>query len=833
MAEKRTIEVEIQDNVKSLKSQYREALAELQKVTEQYGATSEEAVKAAKAAAELKDQIEDSKNLVDAFNPDAKFNALTGSIGGALNAFQAYEGALGLIGVESENLQKTMVRVQSAMALSQGLQGIMEAKDQFKNLGTVLSQTAVGQGLLTAATAAYRFVQTGSFKTTKENIVAKQTETVATKAQTTAQTGLTTATSLGSVALKTFRAALISTGIGAIIALVGYLIGNLDKLGEAFSWVGNKIAEFTDWIGITDGASEQMSENDKKRVNAQIENIDREIEKTRERAAAREASYSSEDQAFNRQISLAKAQGKNTTDLERARIKASIQYRKDMVKENEAILKQTQLQLTLFASTLRKDEKGVLWGSTEEIKRLNDLNKALTTANQDLKKSQDDLLNANNDLAVFDAQVEKQKQDDAKAEAQRQKEKREQSTKTTTTITTNNNKVVKDTKAANKEIIDDINKKADEQNKLNKESQNQKLALLDEGIEKEKQARNNAFVEFRDNFLKEQNKAEREALDKKFIDGKISRTKYEEELKNLQLNYAKNLTAEEAAILKTAEEVLQKDLNAIDAKYKEIELNAINEANKNRLAKEQEFQSTIEGIDEQNFQKRTEKQLGAKGYELELVRQKYFELENLAKGNAEQEAIIAEAKESEINEIKKRYDEEDKARKRAELERNVGFAKQGLTIIADLTDLFNKKGTESAKKAFKIKKSAQMANALIDTYMNATAAYGSQFMPVPDPSSPVRGGIAAGLAVAAGLANVAKIASQKFEGGSASGGGGVNGGGGGLGGATQAPTFNVIGNNGLNQLAQLQQQPTQAFVVSGHVTTAQSLDRNRIENATL
>jgi len=44
--------------------------------------------------------------------------------------------------------------------LCQGLQGVMEAKDQFKNLGTVLSQTAVGQGILTAATAAYRFVQT-------------------------------------------------------------------------------------------------------------------------------------------------------------------------------------------------------------------------------------------------------------------------------------------------------------------------------------------------------------------------------------------------------------------------------------------------------------------------------------------------------------------------------------------------------------------------------------------------------------------------------------------------------------------------------------------------
>ena len=754
MAEKRQIEVEIKDNVKSLKSQYREALAELQKVTEQYGATSEEAVKAAKAAAELKDQIEDSKNLVDAFNPDAKFNALSGSIGGALNAFQAYEGAMGLIGVQSENLQKTMVRIQSAMALSQGLQGVMEAKDQFKNLGTVLSQTAVGQGLLTAATAAYRFVQTGSFKATKENIVAKQTETVATKAQTTAQTGLTTATSVGSIALKAFRAALISTGIGVLIAGVGYLISNLDKLSDAFSYVGGKIAEFTDWIGLTDGASEQMSQNDVKRTNQQIANIDREIAKARQRMAVREESFNTEDQAFNRQISLAKAQGKNTTDLERARLKASIQYRKDLVKENEGIVKQTKLQYDLFKSTLRKGEGSTVFGSKEEIARLNELWSTIEKSNKELAASKNDLANANNDLKVFEADLARTQKEQAAQQAKN-------SNTTTKTTISNNQKVVKDTKAANKEIIDDINKTQDEEAKIRKEKTNQDLALLEEGIDKEKQSRNNAFVEFRDNFLKEQNKAEREALDKKFIDGKINRTKYEEELKALQLNYSKNLTEEEAAILKTAEEVLQKDLKAIDDKYKEVELNAIAEANKNKLAKEQEFQATIEGIDEQNFQKRTEKQLGSKGYELELVRQKYFELENLAKGNAEQEAIIAEAKRNEINEIEKKYDEEAKARKRAELERNVGFAKQGLTIIADLTDLFNKKGTESAKKAFKIKKAAQIANALIDTYMNATSAYGSQFLPLPDASSPVRGGIAAGLAVAAGGENVAKITAQK------------------------------------------------------------------------
>ena len=57
MAEKRTIELEIQDNSKSLKAQYKEAVLELQKVVATYGEASKEAVNAARAAADLKDQI--------------------------------------------------------------------------------------------------------------------------------------------------------------------------------------------------------------------------------------------------------------------------------------------------------------------------------------------------------------------------------------------------------------------------------------------------------------------------------------------------------------------------------------------------------------------------------------------------------------------------------------------------------------------------------------------------------------------------------------------------------------------------------------------------------
>lgn len=143
MAEKKVIDLEVKTNLGSLKSQLREAQSEVASLSEKFGATSKEAINAAKRAAELKDRIGDAKALTDAFNPDAKFNALTASLGGVVSGFAAYEGALGLVGVESKALEEQLLKVQSAIALSQGLQGLGEARDSFKQLGAV-AKTALG-----------------------------------------------------------------------------------------------------------------------------------------------------------------------------------------------------------------------------------------------------------------------------------------------------------------------------------------------------------------------------------------------------------------------------------------------------------------------------------------------------------------------------------------------------------------------------------------------------------------------------------------------------------------------------------------------------------------
>jgi hypothetical protein len=93
--------------------------------------------------------------------------------------------------------------------------------------------------------------------------------------------------------------------------------------------------------------------------------------------------------------------------------------------------------------------------------------------------------------------------------------------------------------------------------------------------------------------------------------------------------------------------------------------------------------------------------------------------------------------------------------------------------------------------------------------------------------------------VATILSNIAR-AKALLSGGGGSGGGGASpsmSGGGGAGG-TSAPQFNVVGNSGVNQLAnvmttQQQQPPIKTYVVSSDVTSSQSLDRNIVQSATL
>jgi hypothetical protein len=159
-------------------------------------------------------------------------------------------------------------------------------------------------------------------------------------------------------------------------------------------------------------------------------------------------------------------------------------------------------------------------------------------------------------------------------------------------------------------------------------------------------------------------------------------------------------------------------------------------------------------------------------------------------------------------------------------------AEETFQFISDLATIFEGKSEESQRRAFKIRKASSIAQTTIETYKAAQSAYASQIVP-GDPTSPVRGAIAASFAIASGLVKVKSIAATQFE-----GGGGASGGSGGASGAPSLPAsnpaqFNIVGNSGTNQLNGLGGGTMKAYVVSGDVTSAQSLERNKITTATL
>ena len=105
------------------------------------------------------------------------------------------------------------------------------------------------------------------------------------------------------------------------------------------------------------------------------------------------------------------------------------------------------------------------------------------------------------------------------------------------------------------------------------------------------------------------------------------------------------------------------------------------------------------------------------------------------------------------------------------------------------------RGDDAARKAFKTQKAFALAGTLISTYFAAQKAFTSQITP-GDPSSPVRGAIAAAAAVASGLARAAAIRAQSFTGGG--GGGGMSSGitAGVIGGTDVRPSDTFVGPEG-------------------------------------
>lgn len=198
----------------NIRRELKEANAELIAAQRNFGEYSAEAIAAARRVAQLRDSIQEARETADLFDPGKKFQAFSGAINAVAGGFTAVQGALGLVGVESAEVEKQLLKVQSALALSQGLSTITDSAKDFARLGTVIKTQVV-------------------------------------------------------TAFSTLRGAIVATGVGALVVGLGLLAANFEKVREVvfklipglqgfINGIGRAVTAVTDFIGITSEAERAL-----------------------------------------------------------------------------------------------------------------------------------------------------------------------------------------------------------------------------------------------------------------------------------------------------------------------------------------------------------------------------------------------------------------------------------------------------------------------------------------------------------------------------------------------------------------------------------------------
>ena len=235
-------------------------------------------------------------------------------------------------------------------------------------------------------------------------------------------------------------------------------------------------------------------------------------------------------------------------------------------------------------------------------------------------------------------------------------------------------------------------------------------------------------------------------------------------------------------------------------------------------------------------------QLDKKVAEENLVSDKYFNLIEQAKLYGEDTALLVEAQAQELADIQDKYDAIEKEKKDKKLEDDKKIAKAKADLQNELTgEVANAVGTigDIFEKGTAASKGAALAEIAIGTGMGFINA-----LDIAQKSAKGTGPAAAfafpifyasQIAAVLGAVSQAKNILSTVKGGGGSGNTPTAPSGGGS--APQPPAFNIVGASGETQLADAigsqTQRPARAYVVSNDVTTAQEMDRNIIEGASI
>jgi len=733
------VDKSIQDIVSStddLKKQFKE----LQKAA--VNATNpEDLQKYAKAAGEVRDRIGDANQQIRQFASDTqKLDLAIGAVQGLAGAFAVVQGTTALFGEENEELNKTLLKVQGSIAVLNGLQQVAN---------TLNKDSVVGTKLYAAANA----ILNSSFLNVNKG-------------------------------LKAFRIALISTGVGAIVVGLGLLIANFDSLRDAvlklipgLKAVGDffkKIVQsITDYVGITSAATRAL-EAFNKAQDIKIANTAREIENLKQLGATQREIYEAENRLIDQKIRkleelletngvLTDEESKLLNELLAQRSRLENQY---YVDSQAALKKDQENKIALIKNDFQRRLAEIRLQRKRELEEAERKGLDKTIIIKKFAIIEENLIKERNDKIAdrqFSSDQELRRLSGQKLQAEIKDLEKERDIKIQA-AEGNNDEILKIQQIFSIKVSELIKKEGEELLKTEQFNLKQRL----------------------------------EAIDFYYNQLFISVERNEERLnKSQQLIRKKELKAEKDALI---EKVTFEDLTNTERRYKreaeayfqivdQRELNVeLEKLDKSQFETTELYEKAKFDIRKKYYNERekTDKILSRVFLQQEIdYLQRYNEVLN-KNFDANAEAILANNKK--IMEYQKQYygeldreEEESFNRRQRRILENNNLQQDAFTGLFNLLDGLNvayensqDKTTEQqekrAKRAFENNKKLQIAQALISTYGGAVQAYQSQIIPL-DPTSVIRGAIAAAAVVASGLGRVAAIRSTQFNGGGSTGGG--------------------------------------------------------------
>jgi len=312
------------------------------------------------------------------------------------------------------------------------------------------------------------------------------------------------------------------------------------------------------------------------------------------------------------------------------------------------------------------------------------------------------------------------------------------------------------------------------------------------------------------------------------------------ELEASRLKKQKTLTAEITTNLREAES---------ERKSKEAEKKA---EQKEADAKELEAEKQLTELKKQIRDAEANTEDEKRALELIKIDEQFAALIEKAKANGLATQELEDAQRQAKIDKQKQFDEIDEKRekehqdkiteiKNIEIQTEQQIQQAKLALASQFGNLLTQiagKNKTAAIAGVLIQKASSIGQIIANTGIANAKAVAASPLSAGQPFVTINS-ISAGLSVASTLAQAQK-AIQQIKGAGPGSTSGISGGTGG--GAvniptTQAPSFNIVGSDSQNQLAQTlatqTQKPVKAFVVSGDVTTAQSLDRNIIQESSL